>query len=269
MKDYDILMVEDIGMLPVEKLANIMPTIKKKAKVIHVVHENRMCDHSWFYKIEWDKVVYFDKRQEFLKRIYPDAVHIDFPCYPSRRGDKKRARKKLKLPNNKKIILSFAHRGYHAYYRDLPPKLKRDCILLHLVPPDYQMLEELTPAPWRIIKKENIITTQKFDDYLFASDAAIFHKFQSRFYAVVSTTVYQALGTGCPIFVPRQSDFFHSVKNEVAHYSDIAALNKRLPELLYNKKKCDQLINRAERFVEEYSPDNIAKQFIDLFEKML
>lgn len=267
--DYDILMVEDIGMLPVEKLANLMPLIKKKAKVIHVVHENKPCDHSWFYKIGWDKVVYFDERQEFLKKIYPDAVHIPFPCYPSRRGNKTQTRKRLKLPLKKNIIYCFGHRGYNPYYLDLPPKLKRNSILLHVVPPDYQMLEEMTPTEWRIIRKIPTIKTQEFDDYLFASDAAIFHKFQSRFYAVVSTTVYQALGCGCPIFVPRQSDFFHSVKHEVVHYSDISALNKRLIEILHDKKKRDHLISRAEKFIETYSPERVAEQFIRLFEKLL
>ena len=268
-KDYDILLVEDVGMLPVEKLANLMPVIKKKAKVVHVVHENKLCDHSWFYKIDWDSVVYFDERQKFLRDIYPNALYIPFPCYPSRRGDKKKAREKLGLPLDKKIIYSFGQRGYHAYYRDLPPKLKRNSVLLHVVSPDYQMLEELHPTEWRIIRKEPVIGTKRFDDYLFASDAAIFHKFQSRFYAVVSTTVYQALGCGCPIFVPRQSDFFHSVKKEVVHYSDITALNKRLVELLDSKKKRDQLIQRAEKFVHVYSPENIAKQFVELFERLL
>ena len=79
--DYDILLVEDLGMLPVDKFANIIPAIKHKAKIVHVIHENRMCDHSWFYKIDWDKAVYFDHRQDFLKKIYPGAEYIPFPCY--------------------------------------------------------------------------------------------------------------------------------------------------------------------------------------------
>ena len=72
-----------------------------------------------------------------------------------------------------------------------------------------------------------------------------------------------------PIFVPRQSDFFHAVKKEVVHYSDITALNKRLIEILSDKKKKDQLVQRAEKFVERFSPEVIAREFIDLFEKVL
>jgi hypothetical protein len=84
--DYDILVVEDIGMLPVSKLANVLPILKKKAKLVHVVHENCLPRHSWFYNINWDKVVYFDHRQDFLKKIYSDAVHIPFPCFEKRRS---------------------------------------------------------------------------------------------------------------------------------------------------------------------------------------
>ena len=267
--EYDILLVEDMGMLPVEKLANIIPIVKNKAKVVHVVHENRICEHSWFYKIHWDKVVYFDHRQDFLKSIYPDAEYVPFPAYRLRRGDKIAARKRLKLPLDKKIIYSFGHRGYHSYYRDLPPKLKRKAVLLHVVTKDYQMLEELTPADWRIVRKCNILSTKEFDDYLFAADAAIFHKFQSREHAVISSTVYQAMGTGCPIFVPSQSDFFHDWTNEVEHYRDITALNKKLITILGSEKKRNTLEERADRFVKSHSPERIAKQFIDLFERML
>ena len=268
-EDYDILLVEDIGMLPVDKLANILPVIKKKAKVIHAVHENRLTRHSWFYQFDWDKVVYFDNRQSFLKKLYPNAEYVPFPCFNSRRGSKIQARKRLDLPLKKKIIYSFGHRGYHSYYRDLPPKLKRNTILLHVVPKGYQMLEEIHPTDWMMVRPQKVITTQQFDDYLFASDAAIFHKFQSRGHAVVSSTVYQALGAGCPIFVPKQSDFFHNWKNEIVHYRDITGLNKQLIEYMGNVKKRQNLIASAEKFVEANSPEVVARQFVDIFEEVL
>ena len=268
-EDYDVLLVEDLGMLPAEKLANLMTIIKKKAKIIHVVHENTMCKHSWFYQIDWDKVVYFDHRQDFLLDVYPDAEYIPFPCFESRRKNKMDARKRLKLPLDKKIIYAFGHRGYHSYYRDLPPKLKKKALLLHVIGEDYQMLEELTPSEGRIVRRKAMLTTSEFDDYLFASDAAVFHKFQSRFHAVVSSTVFQSLGAGCPIFVPQQSDFFHSWNKEVIHYRDITALNKKLTDFLGSKKKQEELTEKAEKFVEKNSPEKIAKKFLNLFERLL
>lgn len=267
--DMDVLMVEDLGMLPVDKLANILPAIKSKAKVIHAVHENRICEHSWFYKLAWDKVVYFDDRQKFLKKIYPCAEYIPFPCSPIRKGNKNAARKRLGLPLKKNIIYSFAHRGYHSYYRDLPPSLKKNSVLLHVIESGYQMLEEMTPENWRIIRKCDGLSTRDFDDYLFASDAVILHKFQSREHAVVSSTVFQAMGTGCPIFVPSQSDFFHTWKHEVTHYRDITALNQKLAALLNDPKKKERVNKYAEKFVKENSPDIIAKKFVDIFDKVL
>jgi len=268
-KNYDILLVEDLGMLPVNKLANIIHTIKRKAKIVHVIHENRICNHSWFYKIDWDKVVYFDHRQDFLKKIYPDAEYIPFPCFPVRSGDKIAARRRLKLPLKKKIIYSFGQRGYHSYYRDLPPRLKKKAILLHVVEVGHQMLEALTPTDWMIVRKRKPLMTREFDDYLFASDAVIFHKFQSREHAVISSTVYQAMGTGCPIFVPSQSDFFHDWKKEVVHYKDITLLNQKLIGMLGNEKRKQGLNKEAKRFVEAHSPERIAGKFIDLFERLL
>lgn len=267
--EMDVLMVEDLGMLPVDKLANIIPTLRRKTKVIHVTHENTMCAHSWFYKIDWDKVTYFDHRQDFLRKIYPDAEYIPFPCYKIRTGSKMAARKRLKLPLNKKIIYCFGLRGYHSYYRDLPPKLKKNAVLLHIVPAGYQMLEEVTPTDWRIVRKTDSLTSKDFDDYLFASDAVIMHKFTSRFHAVISSTVYQALGAGCPIFVPSQSDFFHDWAHEVIHYRDITALNKQLIDLLASDKKRERLKEKANIFAESHSPKRIAKQYIDLFERLL
>lgn len=268
-KDYDILLVEDIGMFPIEKLANILPVIKHKAKIIHVVHENRPFEHSVFYKINWDKIIYFDRRQEFIKKAYPDAEFIPFPCYKSRKGDKIKIRKKLDLPLDKNIVCSFAHRGYQPYYLSLPKNLRQNTVLLQIIPNDFEMLEEFDPTNWMIVRRENIVTTEKFDDYLFASDAAIFHKFQTREHAVVSTTVYQALGTETPIFVPKHSDFFHIFTDEMIHYTDTVDLHRKIKDILENEKKRKKLQLKTKEFIKKYSSENIAKQFIDVFEKLL
>lgn len=269
-EDYEILLVEDIGMLPVDKLSNIIPIIKRKAKIIHVIHENRPCEHSWFYKIDWDGIVYFDKRQEFFHRTYPDAVYIPFPCYDRRRKNIKEIREKLDLPIDKNIVYSFAHRRYHLYYRSLPDYLKNNTVLLQVIPEDYhQMLEELNPPEWMIFRRQKEVTTEEFDNYLFAADAAVFHKFQAKNQAVLSSTMYQALGAGCPLFGPKGSDFFEGFKNEVVKYIDTVDLNEQLNEILNNENKRNELISNADKFVEKYSPEKIANQYLELFKKLL
>ncbi len=268
--DYDILLVEDLGMLPIDKLADISHVLRKKAKLIHVVHENRPPEDTWFYKIDWDKIVYFDYRQDFLKKVYPDAVYIPFPSYKIREGDKIAARKKLNLPLDKKIVYSFAHRGYRPYYRHLPRELRGDTILLQVIRKDeYQMLEEDMNLDWFFVKREDVITTEKFDDYLFASDAVVYHKFENREHAVISTTVYQSLGTGCPIFVPKNSDYFDNFKNEILHYSNTADLDKKLIEIFQNESKKEELKERAYEFVKATSPEKIAQEFVNLFKELI
>ena len=269
--DFDIFVVQDLRMLPVEKLARIFHMIKRRAKTIHIVHENKLPEEAWFYQFDWDKVVYFDQRQKFLKTIYPDAEHIPFPCFEARSGDKTEVKKKLGLPLDKRIIYSFCQRGYDPYLLDLPREIKDKSILLHVVPKGYQMLEEISPSEWVIIRKEDSLSRERFDNYLFASDIAIFHKFQkkSRHHAVVSSTVFQALGCGCPLFVPRQSDFFHPFQNEVIRYGDISELNKKILELFENEEKYQRVVKQAEGFVLINSPEKIAKEYIELFEGIL
>lgn len=117
-----------------------------------------------------------------------------------------------------------------------------------------------------IIREERVLSKERFDDYLFASDVVILHKFQSLFLGVVSSTAFQALGAGCPIFVPALSDYFKPLENEVVHYHDIDDLSDRLVELLLKDgEKERSLIDLADGFCSVNSPQIIAKRFIDFF----
>lgn len=267
--DFDIFVVQDLRMLPVEKLAKVFGLIKQRAKTVHIVHENKLPEEAWFYQFDWDRVIYFDQRQEFLKEVYPDAELIPFPCFKIRKEDKNEARKRLGLPLDKKIVYSFGQRGYYSYLRNLPEEIKDKAVLLHVVSKEYQMLEEKSSPAWMIIRKEYVLSRERFNDYLFASDAAIFHKFQSRYQAVVSSTVFQALGCGCPIFVPQQSDFFHPLQNEVIPYGDIEGLNEKLLELFGDEGAYKRIEDAAEAFVLMNSPEKIAKRYIGLFTEVL
>jgi len=264
--NFDILVVQDLRMLPVENLAKIFPIIRSRARTVHIVHENSLPQEPWFYQFLWDGVVYFDERQEFLKDIYPYAKLIPFPCFPIRRGDKIQARKKLGLPLDKKIIYIFCHRGYEPFLRDLPRELSAQAILLYVVPPNYQMLERARSTPWMIIREEKVLSKERFDDYLFASDVTILHKYQSLYLGVVSSTAFQALGAGCPILVPGESDYFKPLENEVIRYHDIYDLREKLVEILLNDtEKQRNLIDLADGFCSINSPQIIARRFIDFF----
>jgi hypothetical protein len=264
-EDFDFLVVQDLRMLPIENLSKIFSLIKHRARTVHVVHENTLPEEPWFYQFDWDGVAYFDERQNFLEDVYPCARHIPFPCFPARSGDKTAARNKLNLPLDKKIIFNFCHRGYEPFLRDLRDDLKKDAVLLYVVPPDYQMLEKEDPPPWMIIKEEKMLSEEQFDDYLFASDCLILHKFKSLYLGVVSSTAFQALGAGCPIFVPSGSDYFKPLENEVLHYNDVSDLIQMLMKFFRDEKMGQDVLDTANGFVAMNSPGIIAKRFVDLF----
>ncbi len=266
---FDIFVVQDLNMLPIDNLAKIFPLIQKKSKTVHIVHENTIPQEASFYQLDWDGVAYFCRRQNFMKSVYPKAKLIHFPCFPMRIKDKLKAREKLELPFNKKIIYVFCQRGYKPFLRELPEELKEKAVLLVVIPPEYEFLEEESPPPWMIIRREETLLREKFDDYLFASDAIILHKFQSRYRAVVSSTAFQAIGTGCPILVPGQSDFFFPFKEEVLRYGDIENLKRILIDLVEDGEKYTALQARSEQFVKQNSPENIAKEYIKLFRSLI
>jgi len=266
--NYDIFIVEDLGILPKDPLSKIFNLIKQKAKTVHIIHENALPEDPAFYQFDWDAVVYFDKRQSFLRDVYRNTYYIPFPCFPRRRGDKEEARQRLGLPSDRKIVLSFCQRGYSLFLPERSHALM-GVLFVVLGPPHLDVLEKFSPDPDTIIREEKVLSKERFDDYLFASDAVILHKFQSRRTAVVSSTVFQALGAGCPILVPRVSDFFRPLSSEVLRYMDREELRANLIDVLQEGPKSKEALQAASEYAERYCPQNIAKNYIELFESLL
>jgi hypothetical protein len=90
------------------------------------------------------------------------------------------------------------------------------------------MLEKESAPSWMIVREEGALSDERFDEYLFASDAVIFHKYHVRYPRLVSATIFQAIGTDCPIFIPQQSEYFQPLKDEVVYYSDTEDLCRKL-----------------------------------------
>lgn len=267
--EFDIFVVEDLRALPVKQLAAIFPLIKERARTVHIVHEYKLPKETWFYQFLWDKVVYFDERQEFLKEVYPDAEFIPFPCFTVRRGDKYESRKRLGLPQDKRIIYSFCQRGYKPYLRYLCEELVFKAVLLYVISHDSEMLEREAPPPWMIVREEAALSDERFDDYLFASDAVIFHKYQDRFHRIGSAAIFQAMGAGCPIFVPQRSEYFQPLKDEVVVYTDAGDLCRRLDAILEDERMAKMVIEAEEVYTRMRSAERIAKIYIDVFTEVL
>ncbi len=275
LEKYDIFVVQDLKMLPMDNLAKIFHHIKKKAKAtIHVIHENTV-EGSFeppqppsFYAFDWDAVVYFDKRQEsFVKAIYGDKAHyIPFPAYPLRKVDKDKAREELNLPKDKKIVLVYAIGGYTPYLPDLPdPELDDIHFLILTRKPirvKYKNVEVRSPPPLR---------DEDLDKYVGAADAVILHKVRTPLVplALKSSAAYQLMGLGVPLLVPSISEFFIEFNNEVLKYTDRHHLKELILDAVNLGEKTKKTLEAAKKFVEEHSPEKIGKMFIDLFHKLI
>lgn len=267
--DFDIFVVENLRMLPVDELAKIYPLIKSRSRTVHIVHEDKLPNKGWFYQFIWDKVVYYDARQDFLKEVYPDAEFIPFPCVLVKKSDKFSSREELNLPLDKKIIFVFCQKGYEPYLHELNEPLKGEAVLLFVVPIKYEWREGKVPSSESIIREEGALSRDKLEKYLSASDAAVFHKLHSRYHNVVSSMIFQAIGTDCPIFVPEQSEFFNPLKDEVFYYSDVEELYTKLIRVLENHNEMSKVREASEVFVRLNSANKIAQRYIDLFTTIL
>jgi len=265
---YDIFIVEDLGMLPKDPLSKVFNLIKGKAKTVHIVHENALPEDPAFYQFDWDAVVYFDERQSFLRDVYRNTHYIPFPCFPPRQGDKEEARRKLDLPPGRKIVLSFCQRGYSLFLPERNHELE-GVVFLILGPEHLDVLEKFSPDPDTVIREEEVLSKERLDDYLFASDAVILHKFQSRRTAVVSSTVFQVLGAGCPTLVPRVSDFFRPLSSEVLRYADREELRANLVDVLQKGPKFKEAREAALKYTRKCCPKNIAESYVELFDSLL
>jgi len=272
--DYDVLVVEDLKMLPMSKLALIWHHVREKAKVlVHVLHENtiygaRPPQPPEFYSLAWDAVVYMDERQGwFARAIYGDrARYIPWPCMPRREGDKAEARRALGLPEGKPIVLCYARGGYEPYLPELPDGALEDALFLVLTGrdfdwPDYPQVE---------VRKTGPLRNEELDLYAFASDAIVLHKARTPAIplALKSTALYYFIGTMRPILVPRIGEPFSIHGREVLKYSDRAELRDLLLDALGKGPRSREALASAEEVLREHDPEKVAKMFLELFEEL-
>jgi|AntAceMinimDraft_16_1070373.scaffolds.fasta_scaffold68287_1 hypothetical protein len=273
-KDYDYFIVEDLGMLPNDLLAKIFHRIKGKAKVINVVHDYELTQNPSFYQFEWDAIIAFDQRYyNFLIKGYDkDKVNIiPYPAHQMKKGDKRAAREKLGIPQDKKIILTFGPAA--ALIAPLIPtiaKLKEEYpVKLLAVTKNNEalnMINAFKNAELMDIEiREEAPDIDHLYDYLYASDLLLINKSSERI--VLSSTIYQCIGSGCPI-VALNSTFTELYKESIIKFSDMEELISGIKSVFDQGDKYKTLIKEAENFVTENSSIVIAQKFIDLFKHL-
>lgn len=269
--DYDIFVAQDLGMLPKDGLGKIFPHIQRKSSTLTIIHDRAPSDDPSFYQFDWDRIVCFDMRyKEFLNKYFPEEkiCIIPFPCMPLRKRSQEIAREKLDLPYDKKIILIFGARLKEQlpilpYIKDVASKLP--CLFLVVSQKDTEILRGVE-LPAIEIRKESPGLDRLYD-YLHASDVLIIHRSPCNG-AVVSSTAYQCLGSGCPILASN-NNFFETLKKVVVTYSDFDEFKVKLMNILIEDGKYHAIQTALKEFIKFNSAEAVAKRYIDLFEIML
>jgi len=266
--DFEILFVEKPTLTPISKLSEIFDVLKRKAKVVAVMHEGRVPANRRFYNLRWDLAVVFDGR--FLN-LYGHLLNanrvsvVPFPCHPVVQGDKRRARGELNLPLDGHLVLAFGIRAYGL--RPIMPVLERvakdtGMRLLLLVEHDrfrgeaealkksYDFVHLIYDAP----------SFSKLYTYLHASDALLLHR-PAADYVPISSTVHLCLGALRPILCP-DNNFFHGCDG-VLKYSGPADLEAKL-RLVLEDGPPEELLERAKRYIEEREAKKIARRLLEL-----
>jgi len=274
--DYDIFVVEDLGMLPKDLLAKIFHRIQGKAKTVNIIHDGKLSEDPAFYQFSWDALVCFDERyKKFLSPAYDQEpiYTIPYPCYPMKKGDKEEARKKLGLPLNKKIIFAFGPAASTTI--ELIPaiaQLSKEYPLLFLVvTKDIKGLEKFREIQERetldIEIREQAPDIDELYQYLHAADTLLFNK-PSAPHVVISSTVFQCLGSGCPI-IAKESNFVQTFQNELLKFSNEKQLQEKLRIVFDQTHEYKDTLKSAEEYVRNNSASVVADKYINLFSRLL
>ena len=274
---YEVFVVQDHGMIPNDPLGKIFHRIRRRAKTVAVIHDGKLSEDPSFYQFPWDAIVAFDDRyRSFLAEAYWDEkiVEISYPAYPLVPGEMSVARAKLGLPAERKIIFLFGLAAASAV--EAIPALEDLCQedgdrLVLLVTQDEEALQAFRAARnaggLRIEIREEAPDIQKLYDYLYASDALLLHK-HSAGHAVISSTVFQCLGSGCPI-VALDSNYVHPFRQgEVLIYRDLEGLKGRVRDALSKGEGYRRSQQAVERFLAKNNGTEVARQFVELFDSL-
>jgi len=241
---------------------------------VAVIHDGKLSEDPSFYQFPWDAIVAFDDRyRSFLADAYWDdtIVEISYPAYPLVRGDMSAARAKLGLPAKGKIVFLFGPAAAPAV--GAIPALEDLCQengdrLVLLVTQDEEALQGFRAARnaggLRIEIREEAPGIEKLYDYLYASDALLFHK-HSAGHAVISSTVFQCLGSGCPIVALDSNYLYPFREGEVLSYQHLEGLKAHVRDALSKGEGYRRCCQAVERFLAKNNATEVARRFIQLF----
>ena len=272
-EEYDVFIAQNVERLPAERLLEVFPEIKKRAVTVQVVHEGKAPEDPLYYKFDWDAIVCFDQRyKDYLIKSFPaEKIHmIPYPYHSLELGDKEKARKKLSIPLDKKIVFSFGFRPKDVAsvlptLNDVAKEGPLKYVIIANPESDIGELHEAKKKYDFIHLQVRPLSLDELYTYLHASDVLLIHRESSQKYkAVVSSSVCQVLGSGCPILF-HESNFVELHGDEIIKYRDFEDMKAKLIDVFGGKLD----LNKVKVFLKEHNAENIAKRFVLLFEKLI
>lgn len=284
-KDYDFLIVQPLDKMPFSEFEKIFPKIK--AKKIQVIHEWELPDKPGYYRLNFDAIICFDHR--YKKMLLDSGKYseekiriIPYPCHPWTPTEgitREKLREKLSLPKDALILFSFGRQPLEEYedYLKLMPQLAKELTgyqLIYLVlrsdnKKDWPLVKKMLSGSSRVVLRCERPSIEELYDYLNAVDIHLVPKGITD-NIVVSSTVFQCLGSGTPIII-RDTRYVEELKNgEVVKYQphDISDLKKQVLRLINEDDFREKTIEAAKKYVEENSAQKIAESFINLYNSL-
>ena len=266
--DYEFFVAQNLELLPVRELAEIFPQITGKAKTTLVIHEgDKSCLASSEYQaFNWDTVICFDERYrtEFSKLFSTESIRvIPYPAHPKLLGDKEESRKKLGLPLDGRIILTYGismqqHLPVFFAIKQLNKAFPLKYLLLaHETPAE--ILNEVKAKYDFVEVREGAHSIEELYSYLHASDVLLLHKQSAGL--VVSSSVYLCLGSGCPIVI-FEGRYTEDLGEEVFKYKNLGELQRLLARMFEGESSRQEAIDK---FLTEREASKVASSFIELF----
>ena len=259
-EEFDCLIIESYASLPYKAIEEIFPELKKKAKVIAVIHEGRRKDIK--YSLDnFDRVVVFDERYKKMLGKSAKVEIVPYPCNPVVKSDRRFAEDGLKF-------LTFGRQPSYEYYdyiKALDDLSKRYDFTYKVIRSD-----GLIPfkRPWLVQERRRI------DDVypvLHSADLHLIPKRQTS-YVVVSSTLCQCLGALVPTVVPDTRHFetlpeIEGVKPAIV-YKDVDDLKEKIERVIEDEDYRRKVLRAAEKYVEENRSDKIAQTFLRLLDSI-
>jgi len=271
--DYDVLVVELYNRLPVLRLAEIHEKIRRKAKLIGVLHLAWRRDIPPILKIKWDAMVIFDKRYYNELLAHHDLSNIgriEEISYPFAILDSPPTR--IEEAKDRFLFITYGRQPeleYLDYIRGLREICSGGEALYFVLRSDGRLPVD---EPW-MIQRVDRPSLRRIHGYLRGADAHLIPKSDTRG-VVISSTIYQSLYSGTPTIVP-----------DTRYFENIPSIEEDGPVMKYRLGDLDDFIEKARRLMKDYSlrerlsenarryaleasDEVVAKRFLELFESL-